>query len=435
MRIRLSYFLYIFIFAVPFDQFKFAGILSASNILIIIMTVAIFSSNYQGYKIIFNKANTALIGIFIISLISLISSDIDLDVFRGEITLLSGILIFFLIERICLNELIYRQIITNIFKISTFVSILAIAQYFFWVLTGDVLYGKGYTGYYSILGGFYVFKSSAFFTGGLILGYYLLFSVVCGTYILLSSRNLKHRFLIKMVVTLSVIAIFFTFSRGTWLTIIMFVCYIIFKKIRLMHKSLQYILLIPTIISFIAITLFSTDFLLNTMSPLSTYNRLGIINSSIQSIKNNPFFGRGLGSTVGQYLSDKQYNNAYQNIYKTHINAKLDIDIGKVEGRETHNTFLQVAVDLGILGLMFYLYFLYNIWKNSIISISKLNISNFDVVKKGVLLAFIFSMILSTFSSLFLLKQSWIIFGLVSAGSRLRKDSNNKALSTFQFHN
>ena len=156
------------------------------------------------------------------------------------------------------------------------------------------------------------------------------------------------------------------------------------------------------------------------MAPLSTYNRLGIIYSSINSIYENPYIGRGLGSTVGQYFPGTQYALYAEKAQS--IGKKLDIDLGKTSGRETHNTFLQVAVDLGLSGLFLYMLLLYMVWKNGVSSINRKNKNKLDVLRKGVLLAFLMTTFCSVFSSLFLLKQTWISMGLVVAGSNFRSN-------------
>ena len=276
------------------------------------------------------------------------------------------------------------------------------------------------------------YKSSAFFTGGLIFGHYLLLPVILGIQLWPYIKKRKHRILIKTSVTLSVIALFLTFSRAAWISFLLFVLYIFIKKIRKLKSVFKYLIAICSLL-FITISIVPTiDFFLNTLTPLSTYNRLGIINSSIESINNNPFIGRGLGSTVGQSLSGSQYESA---IDKKPAGKKLDIDLGKTYGRETHNTFLQVAVDLGLIGLFLYLFLLYTVWKNRMVSIQKSNGNILDAMKKGVFYAFVFSIICSTFSSILLVKQNWILIGLVIAGSRMNHMPSIKNIQSYYIHN
>jgi putative inorganic carbon (hco3(-)) transporter len=370
----------------------------------------------RGRKIVSSPIYPLLIGLFFISLVSLILSDDILTAARNEITLLSGMLLVFLFINICKSDLIYKTIILWIFRIAMMTSIIAIFQNIYWMFTGEVIIGRYYAGWYPLFGGIYVFKSSAFFTGGLIFGHYLLLPVILGIQLWPYIKKRKHRILIKTSITLSVIALLLTFSRAAWISFLLYVFYIFIKKILKLKKVFKYPIAICSLL-FITISIVPTiNFFLNTLTPLSTYNRLGIINSSIESIYNNPFIGRGLGSTVGQSLSESQYEIASENT----PGKKLDIDIGKTYGRETHNTFLQVAVDLGLIGLFLYLFLLYTVWKNRMVSIQKSNDNILDAMKKGVLYAFVFSTICSTFSSLLLVKQSWILISLVIAGSRIQ---------------
>ena len=411
----------------PFDRYKFAEILSVSNILIIFMTVMLLYSFIRDRELIHTNLYFILFLLFILSIISLITSDNVPVAARNEITLLSGILIVILIINICNNDFIYKKFIIKIFQVALFVSIYAIFQSSYFLITGENIFDTGLVKHYDFLPVTYVYQSNALFPSGIILGHYLLLPAVCGITIWSHISKWKHRVLIKTSVILSVIAIFCTMSRGAWIPLILFGLYLIYKKKRKFHKSIRPILLVSFLWG-LFITITPTIDFIGRMNPLSTYNRLGIIYSSFNSISNNPFIGRGLGSTVGQYFPNEQYNIFAANANS--IGKKLDIDLGKTYGRETHNTFLQVGVDLGIFGLFLYLLLLYMVWKNGINSNNTSNKNILNVLKKGVLIGFAITTICSLFSSLFFVKQTWVIIGLVFAGANISRNS-----STLEFQN
>ena len=176
------------------------------------ITFTLMYSFSKGRKIVSSPIYILLIGLFILSLVSLASSDDISTAARNEITLLSGFLLVFIFHNICTNDLIYKRIILWIFRVAIIISIIAIVQNIYWNITGDALFGTKYTGYYNLFGGFYHYKSNAFFTGGLILGHYLLMPVILGMQLWPYIKKRKHRILIKTSVILSVIALFLTFS-------------------------------------------------------------------------------------------------------------------------------------------------------------------------------------------------------------------------------
>ena len=155
---------------------------------------------------------------------------------------------------------------------------------------------------------------------------------------------------------------------------------------------------------------------------MSTYNRAGIIYSSLNSIYENPFIGRGLGSTVGQKFPNDQYALFSREAQK--MGKKLDIDIGKTFGRETHNTFLQVAVDLGLIGLFLYFILLFMIWKKRMLYEKLADNYLLSLYGNGIITAFVFLTICSIFSSVFFVKQTWVIIGLVLAGANVTRNNH-----------
>jgi putative inorganic carbon (hco3(-)) transporter len=391
----------------------------------------------RGKKFIFNKLYLILIILLFVSIVSLISSDNVSIAARNEITLLSSMFLVFLFINICRSDLIYKRIIFWIFRVAIIISIIAIFQNIYWMFTGEVIIGRYYSGWYPFFGGIYVFKSSAFFTGGLVLGHYLLLPIILGIQLWPYIKKRKHKILIKTSVILSIIALFLTFSRAAWVSFLLYVFYIFIKKIGKLAKVIRYPIVIMNLL-FITISVVPTiTFFVNTLSPISTYNRLGIINSSIQSIYQNPYFGKGLGTTVGQAFSYEQYERISSDVAnRRDIGGPktLDIDLGKSSGRETHNTFLQVAVDLGLIGLFLYLFLLYAVWKNRMVSIQKSNDNILDAMKKGVSYAFVFSAICSIFSSILLVKQNWILISLVVAGSSMNHMPSIKNIQSYYIH-
>jgi len=406
----------------PIDKYKFAEILSLPNILILIMAFLLFYSLFQkNRKLVNSKIYLYLFLLFFLSIVSSVLSDNINTSARNGVTLLSGIMIVILVINICNNYFIYNRVIITIFQSSIVVSIYGILQFIFYLITGDLLFGSGTVNSTGFIKMPYIVQANSFFDSGIILGHYLLLPLILGIVIWPHITKWKHRFLIKTSVILSFITLVLTFSRGAWVPLIIFILYLIYNKIKKYHKSVKYILLLLFTFGLVKTAIPIFDYIVR-LRPMSTYNRAGIIYSSLNSIYENPFIGRGLGSTVGQKFPNDQYALFSREAQK--MGKKLDIDIGKTFGRETHNTFLQVAVDLGLIGLFLYFILLFMIWKKRMLYEKLADNYLLSLYGNGIITAFVFLTICSIFSSVFFVKQTWVIIGLVLAGANVTRNNH-----------
>ena len=234
--------------------------------------------------------------------------------------------------------------------------------------------------------------------------------------------KLKSSKLIFTATALSIVAIGLTFSRGAWLPLVMVLFFCVYERANTLNINFRRVIRCGMISGILLFMIPAGIVLINSGGPersLSAYNRIGLIIGSLNSIAENPIIGRGLGSHVQPAFSNVFYDVAQQNISK---DRQLDIDIkdkmgGK--GRQTHNTFLEIAVDLGLAGFVLYIYMLYSLSKKMSNSLAKGRGALVSGWGKALLLAFAASTICSIFFSGFLLKQTWVVAGLLVAGIRI----------------
>ena len=181
----------------------------------------------------------------------------------------------------------------------------------------------------------------------------------------------KNKISYYLLLTVNYIALMICQSRGIWIsicvTLIIALCLIIkfnFSKIFKENKKWMILLLII----FVVITvIYSTDNPLNksaitvTERAISTFDlqdsslnaRLLMGMNTLKMIKDKPLFGSGIGTFKMNYLNyqaDFIKNNAH--FEKYYLNAK-----------ETHNEYLQIGAELGLIGLgiflsIFFIFFL-----------------------------------------------------------------------------
>ena len=166
----------------------------------------------------------------------------------------------------------------------------------------------------------------------------ILFKLIFFLYLKNNYNYSKFKFLIWIIEIIAIISIIILQSRLGLLSII-FIYFSIFMTQRLIRKK--------TIFSFLIILTSFIYFSNTTNSNILSYNfsedessiqRIEFYNTAIDLIKQKPLFGFGLGSWKYESLS-----------YSSLKNERILVPY------YTHNDFLQIFVEMGILGFIIYL--------------------------------------------------------------------------------
>lgn len=188
----------------------------------------------------------------------------------------------------------------------------------------------------------------SFFGNPNVYGEYLILMIALGGATILGSKNWLRQLAGLAMTGINVLLMLLTFSRGAWggiiLVAIMFlVCYKPKWIPFFMILAMAMLFVLPQTITDRLLSIFLLK------GDTSTNYRVLIWHGSYQLLKD--FWDTGVGFGYGAYL--KAYNH-YQmgDIYATH----------------SHNTFLQIFIELGIAGL---LSFLYLIFKTTVVGLKK----------------------------------------------------------------
>lgn len=192
------------------------------------------------------------------------------------------------------------------------------------------------------------------------------------SYFLLEKNNRKIIYYLLLSILYTILIIFQ--SRGIWisagLTLILGIFFLYkFKLINILKKNKKWLFLI--FITFVLITIiYSTRNPLNKNANtipqeitsiyednFSSLNpRLLIWNTTLEMIKDRPFLGMGIGLFKMDYL-DYQAGFLEQNPNYLKYGSRSE---------EAHNEYLQLAAELGIIGLAIFLYIIFMFYRSAL---------------------------------------------------------------------
>ncbi len=405
--------LVLIVLAIPFDSFKIFGFLSASNFLILVLGgKSIMRIMLTKRRMASKKSFSWLLIFIILVILSSVNSQLSSFSIRLLFSLIGMTLLTFITVDICRDEKSYTKVVNAIFVAAFIVCIVATKQSAMWFIYN--IEGNGSATYYLENFERYVLKVQSLAPSSLLLAFYLITPTVLGVYCL-SARGLSPRKIFNVFVGIySLIILVHTFSKAGFLVIFLFIFYYAFVRLKdRIFKNKVLVFFIFFIIAGGCLSLAPKFFeFISNMGILSVWNRLSIIYGSWHSILDHPFLGKGIGSMVmPEFWSDESLEYA-----RTLPHGKVSADLKVL--RETHNTFLQIGVDTGLLGLFAYIMFLFRIYRESIKIAYTGKIKN---LLKGILAAWVLTNIFSVSISVLFNKQLWLLAGLLIAGNSIQK--------------
>ena len=302
--------------------------------------------NTKKYSLQKTKLDLLLVLFTLALILSLFISETNVVSLQEFIIFLSYILIFFLIIDNLNKKADFNSFIHLFFIISSLVSIYTIMQYY------------GFDPYLSDLHSL----TSTIGQKNWISNYLAMIFPVGFSYFLLE-KSKRNRIFYFFLLSILYATLMICQSRGIWISIsftLIMAIYIIFKfklfKIFQENKKWLFLLLI----TFLVITIiYSTDNPLNKSAitvpqrAISTFDekdpsintRLLMWKTTFEMIKDKPIFGSGIGTFKMNYL-DYQAEFLKDNPYYVKYSGKAG---------ETHNEYLQIWAELGIIGLGLFL--------------------------------------------------------------------------------
>ena len=173
---------------------------------------------------------------------------------------------------------------------------------------------------------------------------YYIFSIPLIFTILLSHPKKFLRYVSLFLLTLSLLALLFTYTRGAW------ICVFFALILLSLRKNWKLSLSILLVTSLLAISVPGVkervketfNFRKGLNNILSA--RIGLWKNALIIIKDNPFTGAGYGPNIFRYLKDKY---------------DITNRISKTQQPDAHNLYLQIMVETGIPGILAFLFLIF----------------------------------------------------------------------------
>jgi O-antigen ligase len=215
------------------------------------------------------------------------------------------------------------------------------------------------------------------------------------------NENRKFHFTYKFIVWFGIL---FTMTRGGIIVSLVALSVVFFQYLRKSSKLYKYIgysFLVVLVFMFSQVVIFVSNFNIS-----SLVSRFFIINGAINTIYQNPFLGTGLASQVAPVTSDIDFSDY------TQISDNV---LDTFDNRETHNTILQIGIEMGILGMLAFASLIINLiakLRKIYKSIIYFSNDNQDVYASLYLILFLVLSI--NMNSYLYLKLLWVIIGLLA---------------------
>jgi len=333
-----------YIFSILFDEIRILDI-SISNVFsILLISRLIIVKNKNWYS--FSYPVFFLIIFLLISFISFLLTSNEgatSNMISLFLLVLNSILLAKYIAKNNLIKFLIQSVLT-LGVLSAFTVIFDAALYYFFGIQMHI-------GVYALRNlNIYMYSASGLYSGNGIAAFHILPGLMI---VLFNSSISRYKNFIFLVLLLGLML---TMSRGVILVFIIFFLSSFYLNRKDNSKIIKYFsyLLIPFIIIGGAnLVVFMSNFNLTSIAQ-----RFNIISASLIKISENPFFGNGLNArVVGNKLDLDFLDTSKIQVWELTDNLK-----------ETHNTLLQIPLEMGLLGLLFFGLAFYFILKQSFIT-------------------------------------------------------------------
>jgi O-antigen ligase len=336
------------VLALPFDTWKIFSAVSATNVLITIATGRLLLELMRGTRTL--RPCFAYRPVAAIALVVALSTVFAVDVpaaARLTVSVFGAGAFAILIVNCATTPEMRQRLLDALFLASFLMGAAGIVQYVayqigipLWVVYADYwIYNLGIA----------QIKVAGLMSAPGALAAYVLPAIACGLTLWSVPLPAAQRLLLRSTTLLCLAAAVLTFTRATLLTIAVLFVGLAVTRLSVRVRSPRLALAVAAILltAFGALAAPRLIGFLNAMNPVSTYSRLSIYTGAINSFGNHPLLGAGLGAQVAQDFSNPELYALAAEV------GNKDIETG-LDARDTHSTPLEIAVDMGLAGLIAY---------------------------------------------------------------------------------
>ncbi len=309
----------------------------------------------QGFNVLFNIKNNKILLILIglVMFTSVISELWYISIFFGVIFIIK--ILFSQTVSIYFNDKDVRMIFIVVLACGIIVSIIGLLQ----LTRGNIEMPASWvdSSIYQVR-----FRVYSTFLNPNVFAGFLNLVIIASIIVMIYENKKAMKILGVLALSFSLICLLFTYSRGGWISL----CLSLIIASLFERKLIKYcVILIALFLSFDYFSDVGRLMPDNILKDSSIKYRFEIWLSSIKIFLNNWLFGIGSGTSW-------YYVQQYSQVVNSYV-------------RHAHNLYLQVLLDVGVIGFVFYSIFYYQIWH-------KIKSNLFNPSKKGILntVSFIF---------------------------------------------
>lgn len=238
-----------------------------------------------------------------------------------------------------------------------------------------------------------------------VFGEFLLLVVPINLALLFDEKKFTRKLLLLFMLAINVLALTLTFSRGCWLGILIAIAiFLVSVDRRFIALGVLGLLVAPFILPDTIINRFTS---IGNMTDTSTSYRVWIWMGIIAMLKDYWLSGVGLGVT------------SFNKVYPVYAYSGIVTD-------HSHNLYMQIIIENGLLGLIMFVGMIYNFYKETIISISKKR----DLVLLGIISAMVGFLIQSmtdhTWYNYRVVLVFWTVIGLGISFTKIKQEEKEK---------
>lgn len=238
-------------------------------------------------------------------------------------------------------------------------------------------------------------------------GEYLIIAIPIAISLFWTEKGFLKKFFLLGISAVLMLAMILTFSRGCWLGILfsLMILAIVIDR-RFIILGIVALMFMPLILPDTIINRFTS---IGNLEDSSTSYRVNIWMGTLAMLKDYWFCGVGLGET--------SFNTVYP-LY-SYNNTKT---------AHSHNLYLQIVSQFGIIGLIVFLGILYNFYKETVVSMLRKK----DIVLAGIIAGltgfFLEGMFDYTWYNYRVLLIFWMVLAFGSVATKIREKEERKEL-------
>ncbi len=404
----------LFIASAAFDDVRFHGI-SPANVILVAFLVSLGVDYFAGGRLRSSPLLLPLLGVLLTAAVSTALSNDPLGRVPFLISLTAMTMSTFGLCTVASNHRRVERLMSAVLWMSGLLAVAVIVESSLWVFFGIVLKNNVYALRNLNLN---ILQATGLFSANGLAAFHLIpgTALAAGLRSRLTDRQARRR--LGWYLLLTVTAMLATVARAALVTLVLLILILLIRR-----ASRGGWMRGVAVIALVAVVAAVPPFLRVTAAfNIDSYiARYAIVLGAAASVRQHPLFGTGPGSRVVAR-------------YPASLRAIApDLEYNDVSARDTHNTLLQIPVDLGLLGFAWFMTLNAGLFGAGLLRLHRMTDARAATMLQSLLIALLVTEFFSLFDSGLYTKPIWLLFGLTAAATSMAgAQRNSKATEVRQ---